>query len=243
MFCKPHPYLYVLQPPPLFTCFTTPTPIYMFYNTPPPPLPVAAPSDRPRLGDAQARPASPSPSPDAKVLLILQTLFAFPSPGGVPSPPLPSPEGVPSPPIPAPEGVPSPPLPSAEGVPSPPHTTEGTLMRLAAGVAGSYLTLQGPGAYDAAVHCASVSAARRNMQALNRTQSAPVQGSVGSRYNDDYLSRTLHRPPQSEPASGSSTPTQRCDHPFLKPLRKVYFFAKKFVPSVARTHPEGVSGL
>eukprot|EP00879_Flechtneria_rotunda_P004909 GHRR01005183.1.p1 GENE.GHRR01005183.1~~GHRR01005183.1.p1 ORF type:complete len:283 (+),score=120.49 GHRR01005183.1:1258-2106(+) len=41
--------------------------------------------------------------------------------------------------------------------------------------AGSLLTLSGPGAYDAAVHCASVSAAKRSISADERTQAARRQ--------------------------------------------------------------------
>jgi hypothetical protein len=47
--------------------------------------------------------------------------------------------------------------------------------------AGSLLTLQGPGAYDAAVHCASVSAARRmNSPAPSRAMSAAGEGTPRS---------------------------------------------------------------
>lgn len=46
--------------------------------------------------------------------------------------------------------------------------------------AGSLLTLQGAGAYDAAVHCASVSAARRIMQHQGSVASSPrYMGSSG----------------------------------------------------------------
>lgn len=45
----------------------------------------------------------------------------------------------------------------------------------AAPEAGSLLTLQGPGAYDAAVHCASVSAARRLSTPTSRTASMPSE--------------------------------------------------------------------
>lgn len=44
------------------------------------------------------------------------------------------------------------------------------------GLAGSLLTLQGAGAYDAAVHCASVSAARRIMQHQGSLPNSPRFG-------------------------------------------------------------------
>jgi hypothetical protein len=49
---------------------------------------------------------------------------------------------------------------------------------------GTLLTLQGAGAYDAAVHCASVSAARRLAQERRITGAIPagLQGSSSARY-------------------------------------------------------------
>lgn len=49
-----------------------------------------------------------------------------------------------------------------------------------AGIAGSLLTLQGAGAYDAAVHCASVSAARRMLQQRYLTEMLPLAAGVGA---------------------------------------------------------------
>lgn len=46
----------------------------------------------------------------------------------------------------------------------------------AGSIAGSLLTLQGAGAYDAAVHCASVSAARRMLQQRYMAEMLPLAG-------------------------------------------------------------------
>lgn len=66
---------------------------------------------------------------------------------------------------------------------------------------GSLLTLQGAGAYDAAVHCASVSAARRS---LHPTSS----GSLGSASSFPMHQLRTHSSP-STPVSFHSSPSQR----------------------------------
>eukprot|EP00884_Botryococcus_braunii_P010561 jgi/Botrbrau1/19506/Bobra.0035s0007.1 len=63
----------------------------------------------------------------------------------------------------------------------------------------SLLTLQGPGAYDAAVHCASVSAARRNMQSRSTTQ----QGCPSSPMGIDHSSSSTS---SSSSATGAPAP-------------------------------------
>lgn len=50
----------------------------------------------------------------------------------------------------------------------------------AASIAGSLLTLQGAGAYDAAVHCASVSAARRMLQQRYLSEMLPMAAGAGA---------------------------------------------------------------
>ncbi len=45
---------------------------------------------------------------------------------------------------------------------------------------GALLTLQGPGAYDAAVHCASVSAARRIQQQRDQPPGVPLPSTMHS---------------------------------------------------------------
>ena len=72
--------------------------------------------------------------------------------------------------------------------------------------AASLLTLQGPGAYDAAVHCASVSAARRMMhggspeagcQHPHRSQSMPSTGSA----EGVPVRQTMTEPPAAQARS------------------------------------------
>ena len=72
--------------------------------------------------------------------------------------------------------------------------------------AGSLLTLQGAGAYDAAVHCASVSAARRIMQqrASGESPTFASGGLRGGAGGFDMLSPATPRDPRAGGGSGGS---------------------------------------
>ncbi|KAL3130999.1 hypothetical protein ABBQ38_000323 [Trebouxia sp. C0009 RCD-2024] len=74
--------------------------------------------------------------------------------------------------------------------------------------AGSLLTLQGAGAYDAAVHCASVSAARRILQQQQNPDTALPQSMhsiQGQRHYDATQPIPVQVPPPATAASSSSS--------------------------------------
>ena len=72
--------------------------------------------------------------------------------------------------------------------------------------AGSLLTLQGAGAYDAAVHCASVSAARRILQQQQNPDTALPQ-SMHSIQGQRHYDATQPIPVQVPPPATATNPT------------------------------------
>ena len=72
--------------------------------------------------------------------------------------------------------------------------------------AGSLLTLQGAGAYDAAVHCASVSAARRILQQQQNPDTALPQ-SMHSIQGQRHYDATQPIPVQVPPPATAANPT------------------------------------
>lgn len=132
--------------------------------------------------------------------------------------------------------------------------------------ANSLLTLQGPGAYDAAVHCASVSAARRNLQSqslisqsstassstsssafssLGSSSGASSSGSL-SRYGSDadYLSRNVlssgPRTPSASTVNAAGRPEAFCCPKF--PLfRRMVTAGKRLIGGISM--PEKASGV
>eukprot|EP00877_Chromochloris_zofingiensis_P005715 jgi/Chrzof1/15144/Cz09g28230.t1 len=116
---------------------------------------------------------------------------------------------------------------------------------------GALLTLSGPGAYDAAVHCASVSAARRttseassdccDSEAADRAQ--VIEAMSATSHTDRAVAISQYSSSTSSPSSSSSTPRASRD---TQPARNQVPASAAAVPSHqgnATTRPRAMSGF